>query len=1093
MAKQIDEALLLDKIDPNTAAQVIELIAKNTSLYQYFFKKVNAVVWFNYLDQKNYFDVNEETILFDTENNAYFWGVLDYLERVSEQVSQDPQYEKDIIEIIDNLVNFSIARQENKSVGVRNYHIWWYCVKILNNLSPSAIKKHISIKKFKKWLTVFTDSTLGSDLTISDLGKNILPKTLTDDFGPNYEYSENIIYAITAIKAKEQKGSFARLSEAVFEWQSFWILDAFKKCGKTIGQKCRTELIVEMADRLRHSLEYKKSEHHAHFDIGDNTYRITIHRIPSDEMSSGKIKFIENKYNCKVKQFSVQQLEKIDYENDFWALHNLQPNIEKESFIFEAKQKETFFLEVKNNLSKEINWDEERKLKQKIEGIYEGLYADYSHIWCRALKNGPEHDNDAEDILTIILKDILLAKCEGNSENGRKILNLFLKDSKYQFPIFRRFILLCIDMYWEQYSDVLPLLIDVVPTILMDNDLEYEMQDVLRNHNKKFNESLNESLKRLIDNVPEYYLEKKEEKLAAYWKYKWLSPLSENNYFTSFYKEARVQAEVKEDKPYEPEQSAFVGGFVTHKAPITKEKLRQLSVPEIVKYLDEFKSPEFWKSTFEGEPDKEGLAQVLQEAIKEEPEKFIDGITAFLDINYFYLQRIIRGIKDVWNSGKDIDWNKIIDFIIRYLDRDKEEIIDEALKAQGDDSGSGRYIWIVESIVELIGDASKDDARDFSKDNFDRVEKIFDLIIPLLKGEEEPDTQRDVLTYAINTTLGRTIMAYISFSLRVARSTKQKKEGWGKDRYDRFLSIGVDGYILFGCYLPQMYYLDKNYTLEFIEKGHAEFNWQMFMEGYLTGARIYKELYKLMRPHYERALGTTAFEDRADKRLIDHICIGYLDLDESLSSNNEDGKPSLFWKMINEIDDKEKKKRLEDVASFFWSRSGKRIQQEASQEKEQKLKQTQQKVIAFWRWTFEEQNTIKERLNDSYDSFLGRMAELSRWLDNIDEETEKWLLLSAPYIGIQYRSTFFMEYLTKFKDKGSLKRIGKIFLKLLETTTPTFKKEDILLIVERLYEMREKDSKFKADADNICNTYGKRGVHFLKELFFKYNKLKTEP
>ena len=116
------------------------------------------------------------------------------------------------------------------------------------------------------------------------------------------------------------------------------------------------------------------------------------------------------------------------------------------------------------------------------------------------------------------------------------------------------------------------------------------------------------------------------------------------------------------------------------------------------------------------------------------------------------------------------------------------------------------------------------------------------------------------------------------------------------------------------------------------------------------------------------------------------------------------------------------------------------------------------------------------------------MSELTIWLDKIDETTEKWLLLSGPYIEIQHRSAFFIEYLTKFDDENSVKRIGKIFLKVLKTATPTFRQEEIQLIVERLYSVGEKDPLVKVDADNICNTYGRRGIHFLKDLFYKNQK-----
>jgi len=72
------------------------------------------------------------------------------------------------------------------------------------------------------------------------------------------------------------------------------------------------------------------------------------------------------------------------------------------------------------------------------------------------------------------------------------------------------------------------------------------------------------------------------------------------------------------------------------------------------------------ETVFKGEPDKEGLADILQAAVKKEPKKFIDELTIFISTDYFYLHRIFRGIKDAWNAGSEIDWSNIFDFNIEY-------------------------------------------------------------------------------------------------------------------------------------------------------------------------------------------------------------------------------------------------------------------------------------------------------------------------------------------------------------------------------------------------------------------------------------------
>jgi hypothetical protein len=49
---------------------------------------------------------------------------------------------------------------------------------------------------------------------------------------------------------------------------------------------------------------------------------------------------------------------------------------------------------------------------------------------------------------------------------------------------------------------------------------------------------------------------------------------------------------------------------------------------------------------------------------------------------------------------------------------------------------------------------------------------------------------------------------------------------------------------------------------------------------------------------YLKAIENPVFKGRADERLVEHICIGYLQLDQSLAQNNKDGEANLFWKML---------------------------------------------------------------------------------------------------------------------------------------------------------------------------------------------------
>jgi len=82
-----------------------------------------------------------------------------------------------------------------------------------------------------------------------------------------------------------------------------------------------------------------------------------------------------------------------------------------------------------------------------------------------------------------------------------------------------------------------------------------------------------------------------------------------------------------------------------------------------------------------------------------------------------------------------------------------------------------------------------------------------------------------------------------------------------------------------------------------------------------------------------------------------------------------------------------------------------------------------------------------------------------------------------------FKAFLIFKFLPKFEDEESLKHIGRIYLKALENSTPDYKEEDILLVVRRIYEKGNHE-----DAEAICDTYGRRGVHFLRPLREEFQK-----
>lgn len=1071
---QVDKAIKNIQVNKNTVKKIICLIKENRELENYFFNQLINLQWFDSLLKAGYF--NPDQIQFKN-GQALFWNVLVFLEQVSEKSDRNERYGAILIDIIENIVRFS----KNTKL-INNYNIWGSSVKILNNIPVGIIQKKMSVKNYQEWLEIMVTHSPGADIIISDIGEKILPKFLKDDAKINghYEYAEILIDFITELKKSTNKGGIRKKETVAFRWNSYWIEKSLLKYSKSIGKKCSETIILSLLNKLKQAIEYNWKEYNANFEIDDEVFRISVSRIPVENDNSENIGFINNEYQCVFSKFSREQLKGKDKYEVYWN-DEFRPSIELKKIKFTATKEMDFIDSIIANLPNEYLGGNKEDLFKKISYVYDGLHSDHLDIWMKSLKGNAEiHNPEADVSLTAIIRDILLAKCESNKEGGREIIRKLISE-EYPFPIFRRLALYCIDNYWEDYSDILEKMIVIFPDMFQQGEYEVELYDIFANHNTKFKKSLLKRLENIIENVPDEYVS---ENLASFWKFKWLSPLRDHPDFKILYDEVVKVIKPKNGKPYEPDRVTVKSGYVTHRSPWLKEEILQMTIGELVKHLKEFKGAASWMEASEGEPDKEGLASALENAVTENPKMFSNEIDLLSRIDVFYLERILRGFSSAWKNNKELEWERIFSFFINFIEQNGNSLIRKAFQSLEKEGGDKKYIWIVTGIFDLIDDGCREDSHAFSAEYFDRVEKLFQLLLPLIKSDQKPDIQNDSLSYALNTTLGRAIVAYITFALRVARVSKTKEKNWGVNKYERFLEKGIEGYIWFGTYLPQLRYLDKKYVerkiLSFAEKDATDSNWKAFMEGYLMGANVYRDIYLFMQQNYLKALGMNVFKEDVDRRMVEHICIGYLHGDELLQPQDADGKKSLFWYMLMKSGEIGKNDRWQKVIDFFWGKTGRTVKEGENDSNAAPLTKIKSKILEFWAWTFSEAELVKSKLGDSYESFIGNLPTLTILFDKIDEEKEKWLLQSAPYIGKGHKTSFFIEYLTKFDDKESIERIGNIYLKVLENSTPDYDSENIKVIVQRIY-----DEGSRSDANEICNTYGRRGIHFLRPIWEK--------
>ena len=1056
---------------------LLDRIIESKSLYNWFFNEAKDTKWFLPLKDKNYFKVNKQNLVTDSEGRVKFWVVLNYLEKVAVQVKDNKEYGKELIEFIESVVLYS-----KKEAVISNYHIWWFIIKIFNNIPNEIIKKEVDKEKFVFWLTEITNPDYGYEMSIHEISEITLQKFLND---PNMtDYAEILVSFLTQIKLVEGDQSSYRSKKIDFLWKSYWIEKSLDTYYKDIGENLSNSVVFEISDKLKTALEFKKEKVQIPFEIDAHYYKLVVNRIKIDGDNPVK-GYLENEYQITFwKSKQENPIREDVVKEKMFIPTGMEFEIAQEKIEFKSANKEEFISFIKEYLPKNIDYSKDERAEIKISKLYEYLFEDYSDTWLKSVDEPVDrYMNDAEEILSVILKDIISAKCESKPEEAREVLLSYLSQ-QYRFPIFRRIAILMINKYWNKYSDLCLSIFNDIQDIFKNDAYEMELFDLLKNRFDSFTPEVIEKLKKLIEDPPEHDKEK-QEKRAAYWKYKVLSPIKDKEYFKDIYLKAREVAEVKAGKDYQPVKDDITGGRIIDRTPVNKEKILEMPMDNLIEELGKFKGADTW-GAMDGFPTDEGFANELQLAVKEKPEQFIAEIDKFKKTNYLYVNRIIKGARDSWKDGKEIDFQKILKFGIEYMKA--EDFFEKASQGQGED-WNRKYIWFIQDIADLIEEVCKNDSRDISKEDLNLMAKFIRDSVGAIPKDDKLEVTRDAITYVFNTTLGRVIMAYMSLCLRISRKKIEGVEAWNSQFYDKIIEKGIEGIIWLGRFLPNIRYLDRNYTENKIkELNKPEVNqdiWKLFMEGYISNPNVYNELYELMYEHYKKAIERKTFNKEIDNRMIDHIILGYIGGTELLNGEN-----NLIMLVLNTLDDKEKGERLTRFSGFFWQISPELDKANSSPEKLAELEKRKEKVKEFWDWSYKKKDELKAKVGEEhYGTFQSYNCLLAIYLDKIDEQAEKWLTEAVPYVEAHHNGTFLTETLALFEDDESVERISRIYLKMLEKATPDWQSENIVTIIENMYKLWKKNGKaeIKTNADEICNTYGRRGLHFLKELYFKYN------
>lgn len=681
-----------------------------------------------------------------------------------------------------------------------------------------------------------------------------------------------------------------------------------------------------------------------------------------------------------------------------------------------------------------------------------------SHIWRRAIEDHAQNigAEDTEHVLVSALRDVLCSFASENIGEARVVLKALLIDESV---LIRRVALYAINKFYSLYGE---LFWEVIGPQWFESAYKHELYQFLDLNFSKFSLPEQTKLVEIIRSLTyEHSDERDSDRRDMAMRLDWLHAIRGKG---------NVQADqlydqylgVVEYVPKHPDFSSYSEVRHGNLAPHSKDQLLKLSITEIVAYLEEFQETGHWE-----DPTEEGLADVLMEAVKEDPKKFDIEVHRFLESKLAYQYEILRGFEEAWKLTRSFDWKAVLTFCEQLIGRNwfwelKDKRPDAHLRATRS--------WITSEICSLISCGVSNDDWAFEESFLPLAEQIIVKIIknepPTAKGRDD-----DALTEAMNTPKGRCIESLVAYSLRNARLLESKgqdrKTFWTRIRqiFDAELAQCVGGNYEFsalaGRHILQLHYLSQEWLKERfndIFSLQSEQNWRCAMQGYSYVNLVHPDIYAWLKEngHLQKVLNTIWRNKDVRKIIIQQIAVQYIGGKEELTGD------SLFADILRSW----KEKDMSEIIWQFWVG------------REQKLSENQRRrILEFWKWCSDKIRTREEENART----LSDLLQLTCYLSEIGQGEEAMVIQAAPYADFGHHSSFFIEYLSALSAR-SPKAVANVFLAMLTRTVPSFQEEDIVSIVNSLYSHGLKD-----EANRIANIYAMKGYEFLRAVYSKNN------
>ena len=585
---------------------------------------------------------------------------------------------------------------------------------------------------------------------------------------------------------------------------------------------------------------------------------------------------------------------------------------------------------LENQLTKAVELEQELGRREKS--------TDGSIMWRSAIEDHPQNSRikDIKKLLTEGLRNTLEEAVQQDPDEARDTVMRYLE---HPYSIFRRLAIHIIRLHPDQYRDFLIQLLNNRKS-LDDTNIHHEFYLLMESAFDRAPPEVQQCLLEWItegepperlERSMQVYRERMGEEapadLVQRWREGWtlMRLWALRNY--DLPRKYRSELERLVTELGEPEHPDFLTYYRTSwtgpTSPLSIEDSIAMSPAELLDYIKEYRPPGEYSA-----PSREGLGRLLRDVVQNRAQDYAAIAPRFLEwgIRPIYIHHLLWGLEEAWKSGKEFDWTPVLTLCEGVIHRE-DEPQDEHQRRDFE----ANYTEVRRQVASLLTEGVGREDHAIPEALLTRVRDVLRTLIRDVNPTPEYELQyggdnMDPATLSLNTVRGKAMHALIAYALRRARFVDGQAQAEEEvapaqrlepevrealaEKLDKTKDRSQAVHSVFGWYLPNLYYLDREWLTEYLPQifpaqADKQAYWRAAWNSYVSFNPLYSDLYGLLRVEYRRAVeqlseeaeGRAGFE-RAGEHLAGHMMVAYWRGLEQLEGDN--GLLPLFYEKAPE-------------------------------------------------------------------------------------------------------------------------------------------------------------------------------------------------